>query len=138
MKIVDMTAKEFLGEEGAHLFAEFDPQRDGVRLHIKSDGKSRTIDLDVAETARLTEAMATSDPTDRKRGREFSVRFNGPDELTLAIYADNMGEPYRSGISVWLSSPKIHAGLFLGAREAAEFSDFLAANAPSAALSPRI
>lgn len=135
MKIIKTVSKEFLGEEGVRLFAEFDPDREGARLSIVKGSEIATVELDTDETIRITEAVQNC-VDDGGRGRN-AVHLDGSDEVSFSIYGDNMGEPYRTGISLWLRSPDTHAGVFLEMYEVRSFSTFLNAgvlprSAPSA------
>jgi hypothetical protein len=49
------------------------------------------------------------------------VVIQGEQGATLEMFRDNMGEPYRSGVSIWIEKPgdgrDRHSGLFLEERD---------------------
>jgi len=47
------------------------------------------------------------------------IVIQGEEGATLEMYRDNMGEPYRSGVSIWIEKPGSdkRAGLFVEEHE---------------------
>lgn len=51
--------------------------------------------------------------------------INGEDGVSLDLYTDNMGEPYRDGISIGLKTGRQRIYAFLERREVVEMRDAL-------------
>jgi hypothetical protein len=51
--------------------------------------------------------------------------FRDEDGGQLDVGYDNRGEPYRTGLSLWLSLPHRRAGCFLDAEEARRLADLI-------------
>lgn len=49
--------------------------------------------------------------------KEKTATFHGEDGETLRVYPDNMGEPYRSGMTFYFESDYRNIGCFLEERE---------------------
>ena len=135
MKTVDETEIEILGEEGARLYATFGAAIEGMRLRIARDGVSTALELDGEETARLRDFLDERVPRGRAT-RDGSLEFEGED-ASLVFYPDNMGEPYRSGLTASVRSERRGSRwIFIENRQAEMLKRFVAERAPSAAPAP--
>jgi hypothetical protein len=134
MKMVAETEIEILAENGARLFAAAGPEIEGMRLRVVRDGVSSTVEIDFDETRSLREFLDESVPSGRYRGGTLEFECDG---ASLAFYPDNMGEPYRSGITVSVrSQPHGSNWAFVENRQAQVLKRFVEQHGPRPAPAP--
>ncbi|MGY3581977.1 hypothetical protein ACVIGB_001100 [Bradyrhizobium sp. USDA 4341] len=126
MRIVAEQEIEILGVDGHRLVATFAPDQEALRLRLVNDGSGRTVLLDAEEATRLSEFL--EDRVPRGAGRPGALQFaNDTSDTIVSFYADNMGEPFREGISISFRPKQDHAvHVFMENGEADRLRKFVA------------
>jgi hypothetical protein len=128
MKTIFEDEIEILGEDGNRLVATFPLDKAVLRLRLINDGSGRTVLLDAEEATKLAEFLEDRIPQlDAKTG---ALKFaTAAGDTVISFYPDNMGEPFREGISISLRPNEDHGThVFMETREAQRLQRFVAEN----------
>jgi hypothetical protein len=126
MEIVAEHEIEVRGEDGHRLLATFIPEQGTLRLRLVNDGGGQTALLDAEEAAKLAEYLGDRIP--RLEAKAGALKFTtAAGDTVVSFYPDNMGEPFREGISVSLRPAENHGShVFMEVREAGRLQKFVA------------
>lgn len=124
MKLISEQEIEIRGEEYGHVIATFMQDQGALRIRLIVDGEGYTALLDAHEASQLSDFLEASVP--RRGARVNSLTFaNEANDTMMSFYPDNMGEPFREGISVSLRPIHDHgAHVFMEEVEAGRFRKF--------------
>jgi hypothetical protein len=105
---------ELLGEEGARATVSFDdgswyPDRAGMQMSLYNGSNSSKFYLDLEEAIQLQAMIAAQIPRRKFGGK--GVTFEGRAGHSVAFYPDNMGEPFREGMSIYHRAGDDHPGI---------------------------
>lgn len=135
MKIVDEVEIEISGEEGARLFAAAGPALDGLRLRLVRDGVSASVEIDFEEARSLRRYLDAHVPRTRHTPSD-SLEFEALD-AALVFHPDNMGEPFRAGLTASFRSSRLGCTwVFMENRQAETLKRFVDTHAPAPAPVP--